>query len=272
MKATTRDISCYGIIPARYASSRLPGKPLADIGGRPMFWHVWRRASQCAALRGVWLATDDERVAAAAAALDVPCVLTRPDHPSGTDRVREAAVALDLPMDAVIVNIQGDEPLLEPAMLDELLAPFRNGGVRACTLATPLDPADAADAALIASPHQVKVVMDEAGDALYFSRAAIPYVREAAETPRFAGHIGLYAFRRDILERMTSLPPSPLERLEKLEQLRLLEHRIPLRVVLTRYRTQGVDTAEDLEAVRAQLAARATHADAGYSTAEAAGH
>lgn len=247
--------SCYGIIPARYASSRLPGKPLADIGGRPMFWHVWQRARRCAALAGVWLATDDERVAAAARGLDVPCLLTSPAHPSGTDRVREAAVLLKLPMNAIVVNIQGDEPLLEPAMLDELVAPFGTGDVGACTLATPLDPADSGDAALIASPHQVKVVMDEAGDALYFSRAPIPYARDASLPSRFAGHVGLYAFRRDVLERVTALPPSPLEQLEKLEQLRLLEHRIPLRVVLTRWRTHGVDTPEDLEAVRALVAA-----------------
>ena len=252
--------SCYGIIPARYASSRLPGKPLADIGGRPMFWHVWQRARRCAALDGVWLATDDERVVAAAAELDVPCVSTSPDHPIGTDRVREAAVRLNLPMDAVIVNIQGDEPLLEPAMLDELTAPFADGKVGACTLATPLDPADPADAALIASPHQVKVVMDEAGDALYFSRAPIPFARDASLPPRFAGHVGLYAFRRDVLERVATLPPSPLEQLEKLEQLRLLEHRIPLRVALTRWRTHGVDTPEDLEAVRAIITAEPARA------------
>ncbi|MCH5276739.1 MAG: 3-deoxy-manno-octulosonate cytidylyltransferase [Desulfovibrionaceae bacterium] len=248
-------LSCYGIIPARYASSRLPGKPLADIGGRPMFWHVWRRARRCRALKNVWVATDDERVAEAAAAWEVPWVLTSPDHPSGTDRVREAAVRLNLPMDAVIVNIQGDEPLLEPSMLDELTAPFTDESVGACTLATPLDPADPADAALIASPHQVKVVMDEAGDALYFSRAPIPFARDGSVPPRFAGHVGLYAFRRDVLERVTALPPSPLEQTEKLEQLRLLEHRIPLRVVLTRWRTRGVDTPEDLETVRALVAA-----------------
>ena len=250
------DVSCYGIIPARYASSRLPGKPLADICGKPMFWHVWQRARRCAGLRGVWLATDDERVAEAARALDVPCVMTAADHPSGSDRVREAAVLLALPMDAVIVNIQGDEPLLEPAMLDELLVPFQNPAVCACTLSIPLDPDNPEDAALIASPHQVKVVTDLAGDALYFSRAPVPFRRDVAIPPRFAGHVGIYAFRRTTLERMTDLPPSPLEQLEKLEQLRLLEHRIPLRVVSTRHRTHGVDTPEDLEAVRAVVAAR----------------
>ncbi len=238
----------YGVIPARYASTRLPGKPLADICGRPMFWHVHRRASRCGLLSGVWLAADDERILRAARELGVPCVPTREDHPSGTDRVREAADKLKLPPDAVVVNIQGDEPLLEPAMLDALLAPFEREDLPACTLATPLDPV--ADAEAIASPHQVKVVMDARGDALYFSRAAIPFARDEDLPPRFAGHIGLYAFRRDILDAMASLPPSPLEKLEKLEQLRLLENRIPLRVALTPHRTRGVDTPEDLEEVR----------------------
>lgn len=254
---TKRDMSkfsCYGIIPARYASTRLPGKPLADICGKPMFWHVWQRARRCAALRGVWLATDDERVAEAARALDMPCVMTAADHPSGTDRVREAAILLNLPMDAVIVNIQGDEPLLEPAMLDELLEPFQDPAVCASTLSTPLDPRNPKDAALIASPHQVKVVVNLAGDALYFSRAPVPFPRDEAMPPRYAGHVGVYAFRRVTLERITALPPSPLERLEKLEQLRLLEHSIPLRVVSTLHRVHGVDTPDDLEAVRALVA------------------
>lgn len=242
---------CYGIIPARYASTRLPGKALADICGKPMIWHVATRAMRCAALRGVWIATDDERVQAAARALDLPCVMTAADHPSGTDRVREAVNRLELPQDAVIVNIQGDEPLLEPAMLDELLAPFADGGVQCATLATPLDPAAEAD--LVASPNQVKVVTNLAGDALYFSRAPVPYPRDGG-TPRCLGHVGIYAFRRRVLERMGDLPPSPLELTEKLEQLRLLENGIPMRVVTTSFRTCGVDTAEDLEAVRSLLA------------------
>ena len=243
--------ACYGIIPARYASTRLPGKPLADICGEPMIWHVAMRAMRCAALRGVWIATDDERIAEAARALDLPCVMTAADHPSGTDRVREAANRLGLPQDAVVVNIQGDEPLLEPAMLDELLAPFADDGVQCATLATPLEPA--ADAALIASPNQVKVVTDLAGDALYFSRAPVPYPRDGTAS-RYLGHVGIYAFRRRVLERMSALPSSPLELLEKLEQLRLLENGIPMRVVVTSFRTCGVDTPEDLEAVRAVLA------------------
>lgn len=171
-----------------------------------MIWHVAMRAMRCAALRGVWIATDDERIAEAARALDLPCVMTAADHPSGTDRVREAANRLGLPQDAVVVNIQGDEPLLEPAMLDELLAPFADDGVQCATLATPLEPA--ADAALIASPNQVKVVTDLAGDALYFSRAPVPYPRDGTAS-RYLGHVGIYAFRRRVLERMSALPSSP---------------------------------------------------------------
>ncbi len=246
--------SCYGIIPARYASTRLPGKPLADICGKPMIWHVATRAMRCTALKGVWVATDDERVAEAARALDLPCVMTAADHPSGTDRVREAVVRLELPPDAVIVNIQGDEPLLEPAMLDELLVPFTDSAVLCATLATPLDPVNERE--LIASPNQVKVVTNLAGDALYFSRSPVPYPRDGG-TPRYLGHVGIYAFRRQVLERMSDLPPSRLELLEKLEQLRLLENGIPLRVVTTSFRTCGVDTPEDLEAVRLKLARRA---------------
>lgn len=250
---------CYGFIPARYASSRLPGKPLADIGGKPMFWHVWKRASQCTALRGVWLATDDERVLQAAAALEVPCIMTSASHPSGTDRVREAADILNgiladslgIAPDDVVVNIQGDEPLLQPEMLDSLLSAFHDPAVCAATLSTPLDAVR--DAALVASPHQVKVVVDKRGDALYFSRAPIPFSRDGEQSGLYAGHVGVYAFRRDTLERVTSLAPTPLELLEKLEQLRLLEHRIPLRVISTPHRPHGVDTQEDLDAVRAIL-------------------
>jgi 3-deoxy-manno-octulosonate cytidylyltransferase (CMP-KDO synthetase) len=182
----------------------------------------------------------------------VPCLLTGAEHPSGTDRVREAAAHLGLASDAVIANIQGDEPLLEPEMLDALLAPFRGGDVKAATLAAPLDPVR--DAALVASPHQVKVVVNLRGDALYFSRSPIPFARDGI--PRYLGHIGLYAFRRDVLDAVTSLPPSFLEKTEKLEQLRFLEHNIPMRVSLTSCHPRGVDTPDDLSAVRALFAAR----------------
>ncbi len=262
----TASPSCYGIIPARYASSRFPGKPLADIAGMPMFWHVYRRAARCPELREVVLATDDERIAEAAHRLGVPFVMTRPDHASGTDRVYEAACLLrdaegkGLPDDAVVVNIQGDEPALDPRMLSQLVAPFAAGPngpngpdgpdrangadgarVRVTTLAMAIDAAEAA------SPDRVKVVTAANGDALYFSRAAIPFDRGGgAHGPAYLGHVGLYAFRLEALRAFTQLPPSSLERREKLEQLRLLENGIPIRVVPTTYRTHGVDRPEDI--------------------------
>jgi len=237
-------IPCYGIIPARYASVRFPGKPLADIAGKPMIWHVHERARCCAALQSVTLATDDARIFQAAEQLDLPCVLTRPDHPSGTDRVYEAARLLGIADDAVVINIQGDEPLLDPGALDELIAPFGEEIVQASTLAMEVD----VERAL--SPNQVKVVTAANGDALYFSRALIPHVRDR-EIGRqaYLGHIGLYAFRMRALSRFVALPPSRLEELEKLEQLRLVENGIPIRVVRVERHSPGVDTPEDLQRV-----------------------
>ena len=235
---------CYGFIPSRYASTRFPGKPLIDILGKPMFWHVWSRASRCASLRSVTVCTDDERIMAAATVLDVPCLMTSPDHQSGTDRMLEAARALNLPAEAVAVNIQGDEPALEPANLEELLAPFTDPAVRSATLAHPMSASEAV------SPDRVKVVRALNGDALYFSRAPIPYPRDAAsETVEYLLHIGLYAFRMETLERFAGFGQSPLEQREKLEQLRLLENGIPMRVSLTEFHSRGVDRPQDLEAV-----------------------
>lgn len=232
----------YGVIPARYGSSRFPGKPLADILGKPMFWHVYQRAAQCALLDQLVLATDDARIQNAAQALDVPVVLTRADHASGTDRVLEAARALRAEPESVVVNIQGDEPALDPAMLDELLAPFTNPAVRAATLATPLDPEEAA------CPDRVKVALAKDGRALYFSRAPIPYDREGTGA-NFLLHLGLYAFRMEALECFAALPPSPLEQREQLEQLRFLENGIPMYVNVTSRRCHGVDRPEDLAAI-----------------------
>lgn len=243
----TKIPTCYGIIPARYGSSRFPGKPLADLGGKPMFAHVFERASRCPAMERVVLATDDARIERAARQAGVEVVMTRSDHASGTDRVLEAARAIGVEPDAVVVNIQGDEPCLEPDMLTQLTAPFADPGVRVATLAGPLAPAEAA------SPDRVKVVLASNGDALYFSRAAIPHVRAGTDEPD-AGqadahllHIGLYAFRMEALEIFSTLPRGRLERLEKLEQLRLLEAGIPIRVVRTRHECHGVDRPEDLE-------------------------
>ncbi|WP_035041407.1 3-deoxy-manno-octulosonate cytidylyltransferase [Desulfovibrio sp. X2] len=237
---------CYGIIPARYASTRFPGKPLVEILGKPMFWHVWARASRCPELRTVVLATDDERIEAAAKKHGVPVVMTRSDHVSGTDRVNEAAALLGVEEEAVVVNIQGDEPALDPAMLSHLVAPFADEAVRAATLA------HAIDAERAAVPDQVKVVFTVRRDALYFSRAAVPHPRNA-DGAGFFGHIGMYAFRRSTLARFTTLPQGELEKRESLEQLRLLENDIPIRVVLVETGTRGVDRPEDLAAVTALL-------------------
>lgn len=236
---------CFGIIPARYDSSRFPGKPLVDILGKPMFVRVYERARACPLFKQVVLATDDERILDAAKAWQVPALLTAREHASGTDRVLEAARLIGAGPDAVVVNIQGDEPLLEPDMLGELLAPFAGpdgAQVQATTLASPLGRAEAA------SPDRVKVVLDSAGRALYFSRALIPFDRDG--DGKGVGpllHIGLYALRMATLERFAALPPGRLELTEKLEQLRLLENAIPLHVALTGHRCHGVDRPEDVE-------------------------
>ncbi len=240
---------CYGIIPARYASTRFPGKPLADIYGKPMIWHVFMRARQCKELDHVAVATDDPRIESTAKALNIPVVMTRTDHVSGTDRVCEAALKLQVPEDAVIVNIQGDEPALHPDMLSELIQPFSDPNISAVTLAR------AIDAAAAQSPDTVKVVMDACNNALYFSRAAIPYPRDQEQVVYF-GHIGLYAFRWRILEKFVTLPPGYLETIEKLEQLRLIENGIPIYVVRTSHVSCGVDRPEDIEKVKKLLEPR----------------
>jgi 3-deoxy-manno-octulosonate cytidylyltransferase (CMP-KDO synthetase) len=236
----------YGIIPARYGSSRFPGKPMADILGKPMFWHVYQRAMRSASLTRVVLATDSPLIAHKAAELDVPVIMTRDDHTSGTDRVLEAARKLNAGPESIIVNIQGDEPLLEPAMLDQLTALFADPQVQVTTLAKPITPQQARD------PNLVKVVRSQDGRGLYFSRAPVPFARDGASS--FLGHIGLYGFRFPVLEKFQTLGESPLERMEKLEQLRLLEAGIPIHVALTEYPSIGVDTREDLEKVCALLA------------------
>lgn len=233
---------CYGIIPARYDSTRFPGKPMADILGRPMFWHVYSRASQCAKLNRVVLATDDDKIFSKAKKLDVPVVMTRKDHPSGTDRVMEAAQILKIPDNAVVVNIQGDEPAIEPQMLSELVEPFSNSEVQVATLANKIDSTQAASA------DQVKVVFSQSNKAIYFSRSVIPYVVDK-DTNTYYGHIGLYAFRMRSLKKFVTLPQSRLEIAEKLEQLRLIDNNIPVHVVVTRYKSVSVDRPEDLKKV-----------------------
>lgn len=235
-------LNCYGIIPARYGSTRFPGKPLVDISGKPMFFHVYDRAIKCPDLSKTVVATDDERIYSAAKALDVPVVMTRKEHPSGTDRVFEAALILNLPEDAIIVNIQGDEPLLEPAMLTELVGPFVSQDIEVTTLARKIGQNEAANI------NQVKVVFSKTGRALYFSRSPIPCHRDVQDGI-FFGHIGLYAFRMNALKKFVSLGPGRLETAEKLEQLRLLENDIPIHVVLTKHKSIGVDCPEDIKTI-----------------------
>jgi 3-deoxy-manno-octulosonate cytidylyltransferase (CMP-KDO synthetase) len=238
------------LVPARYASTRFPGKALADLDGRPMIEHVYRRAASCAGIDQVIVATDDARIADAVRAFGGEVRLTRADHPSGTDRLAEVAATLDCD---IVVNVQGDEPLIDPRAIAQALAPF--GGdpsLQISTLCHRLhDPADLAD------PNVVKVVVDRAGFALYFSRAPIPHVRDGGWPPLFK-HIGLYAYRRSALLVLASLDPTPLERAEALEQLRALEHGIRIRAVETDYDSIGVDTPADLERVRRLLAAPAS--------------
>jgi len=233
---------CYAIIPARYQSTRFPGKPLANIAGRPMIWHVFNQARRCPELSSVVLATDDDRIRSVAEKYGIPVVMTCADHPSGTDRVLEAATKMNLPADVVVINIQGDEPALEPAMLTELVRPFDQPEVQATTLARRINDREAAN------PDQVKVVFAQNGTALYFSRTPIPYHQDA-QKDTFYGHIGIYAFRMQALEKFVALNRSRLEVTEKLEQLRLLENNIPIHVVLTEHQSIGVDRPEDIQVV-----------------------
>lgn len=235
----------YAIIPARYESSRFPGKPLALIHGRPMFWHVMHRASLCPLVGTVALATDDERILKAAREFGMQAVMTGRDHASGTDRVLEAARTLGASPDSVVVNVQGDEPALNPEMLTELIRPFEDPAVQVTTLGHAIG-ADEAQ-----SPDRVKIVRAADGRALYFSRAPVPFGRD--NPPEYLGHIGLYGLRMRVLEKFSALGESPLERLEKLEQLRLLEAGIPIHVAITRHKSHGVDRPEDLQTVSALM-------------------
>jgi 3-deoxy-manno-octulosonate cytidylyltransferase (CMP-KDO synthetase) len=241
------------VIPARYASSRLPGKPLADIGGRPMVLRVLERALQAGA-DSVVVATDDTRVLQAVEAAGYPALMTSPHHQSGTERLVEVAETLGWSDDTLVVNVQGDEPLIDPALIREAARQLvLHGDAVMATLAHPIH-----DHADFINPNVVKVVADQAGYALYFSRAPIPWPRDAFASeqvmPQDLGalrHIGLYAYRAGFLRTYASLAASPLERHEMLEQLRVLWHgyRISLGVTPTAP-APGVDTQEDLERVR----------------------
>ena len=238
----SKPLQYYGIIPARYGSTRFPGKPLADILGKPMFWHVFNRARQCGELSQIVLATDDNRIESAAKKLNIPVVMTKKDHPSGTDRVLEAAMLIQVPENAVVVNIQGDEPLLEPDMLSKLVRPFINPDIKVTTIARQINQKEADNS------NCVKVVLTKNSNALYFSRSVIPHFRNGQKS-KYYGHIGIYAFRMNILKQFVSLSPSLLETAEKLEQLRLLENEIPIHVVMTKHHGISVDHPADINIV-----------------------
>jgi 3-deoxy-manno-octulosonate cytidylyltransferase (CMP-KDO synthetase) len=247
-------VSFTVLIPARYASTRLPGKPLADIGGKPMIVRVAERARQSGAPRVV-VATDDPRIADAVLAHGVEAILTRGDHPTGTDRLAEAAASLGLASDETVVNVQGDEPLLDPALMRrmaDLLAAHPDAAI--ATACHPIG-----DVREAFNPNVVKVALDARGYALYFSRATIPWARDAFAADRSAipaglpiyRHYGLYAYRVGYLQAFPALAPAPIERFEALEQLRALWHGHRIVVEIAQGApAPGVDTAEDLARVR----------------------
>lgn len=257
-----------GIIPARYASSRFPGKPLAPLNGKPLIQHVWERSVRAGRLERVVVATDDERIRQAVVSFGGEAMLTDPDHPTGTDRVQEAVRKLESSgarID-VVLNIQGDEALLEPEVLDRLTAVLvENPELDYATLAEPF-----ADVDEILDPNTCKVVLDQNGDALYFSRSPVPFCRKAATggiadlanalradadtLKKYHRHVGIYGFRRKALDEFASLPKGRLEQMEGLEQLRIIEAGRRIRVVLSSRVTMDVDLPDDVKKVESLLA------------------
>ncbi len=235
------------VIPARFAASRFPGKPLTPIAGKPMVQHVYERCVEAGCFSQVIIATDDARIEAAARSFGATCVMTSPSCASGTDRVAEVATALGLLGDAVLINVQGDEPAVHPGSLATLAKTFDDPAVDMATLVRPLREDERPN------PNVVKVVLDEARNALYFSRADLPFQRDpGAPVPRFA-HLGLYGYRARVLLRLATLPPTALEKTESLEQLRALGHGIRIACRVTEHSTQAVDRPEDVPLAEAAL-------------------
>lgn len=254
-KETAVSMKVWGIIPARYGSSRLPGKILSEIAGKPMIQWVYERARQSLSLNRLIVATDDSRIFACVSGFGGEALHTSPAHPSGTDRVAEAAQKLEVKDEDLIVNIQGDQPLFEPAMIDEVVGPFREDPTLFMgALAYPIQNAEE-----LANPSVVKVVMDRKGLALYFSRSPMPYVMTPDGRTRYFKHIGPYAYRMGFLVQFTQMERGELEKAESLEQLRALENGYRIQVVETRYDSQEVDTPEDLEKVRRIMAGFPPH-------------
>jgi len=225
------------VIPARWQSSRFPGKPLADLNGRIIIRHVYEKVVASDIFAEVIVATDDERIRQAVEEFGGKVEMTRTDHRSGTDRVAEVCRRHEFD---IVVNVQGDEPMIATQPLKNLVIAFEDKEVMVASLMNRLT--DDID-----NHNQVKVVIDNNGNALYFSRAAIPFERDNEQTAKYWGHIGVYAFRKEMLETFVKLPESKLEKLEKLEQLRLLENGYKIRMIATEYQGKGIDTPEDLE-------------------------
>jgi 3-deoxy-manno-octulosonate cytidylyltransferase (CMP-KDO synthetase) len=249
--AKSNSHSVFAVIPARYASVRLPGKPLASIAGRPMIQHVVERARQAERVSRVIVATDDERIKKAVEGFGGEAVLTRADHRTGTDRIAEVAAHLEA---EIYVNIQGDEPLIDPATIDAVVAEMLDD--ESIQIGTPCTAITQKNE--IMDPNVVKVVRDFDGNGLYFSRAPIPWVRDTGATiaAQHWKHIGLYAFRREALLEFPTLPPGELERVEQLEQLRWLENGFHIRVVETDYDAVSVDVPADIQRVEKILQER----------------
>ena len=234
-------------IPARWGSTRFPGKPLHLIAGKPLVQHVWERCQACREVDEVIIATDDARIVEACEAFGAQVVLTSPDHPSGTDRIAEAA--LRFPDCGVLINVQGDEPLISPALIDQLAVTLRaEPGVPMITAAAPIEEAE-----LVKDPNVVKVVLDQNGDALYFSRSPLPFFRNPVPELKPLRHLGIYGFQRAFLLEFVGWPPAALEQAEGLEQLRALAHGARIRVELTEDLSPGVDTLEQARAIEARL-------------------
>lgn len=240
-------MKAVGIIPARFNSTRFPGKPLADIKGKTMIRRVYEQAKKSHMLSGVFVATDDERIVAEVNSFGGNAVMTSSKHPSGTDRCFEALEKIGRDKYEVVVNIQGDEPFIHPEQIDKVVKCFDNSKVQIATLAHHLT-----DSRDLINPSIVKIVRNVNGEALYFSRSPIPFIRESSnkdwtKSYTFLKHIGIYAFRPDVLERIVKLSPSPLEKAESLEQLRWLEYGYAIMVELTDKESFPVDTPEDLK-------------------------
>lgn len=243
-----RDFNVFGIIPARYASTRFPGKPLAVLQGKPMVQWVYERV-QSSEVCDLAVATDDDRIADCVCGFGGKVVMTSPDHASGTDRCGEAARSMHPSDNDVVINIQGDEPLISPREIHLLASAFEDRSVQIATLVNPFQ-----DEGLLHNPNVVKVVKAKNGNVLYFSRLPIPYLRENATPPKnYFRHIGIYAYRYGALKEIVKLPTSELENSEKLEQLRWLENGYTIRALECDYQGIGVDTPEDLKNVELRM-------------------